>query len=139
MKTKVYEYKGVIGIESDWKAEGLLNDPSTPGQLGFVLDASKVEVSKEALELLRQVPVGHDSLGDVDCFAADDGMTIFAWLGGPLRAVDPADCEAARNSKWDLLEKVATVVDNNPAENFKQYIDVGQFQDEDEDLDDEEE
>lgn len=36
MRTQVFTHKGYVGIMSDVQAEGLLNNPSQPGELGFV-------------------------------------------------------------------------------------------------------
>ena len=54
MRTKVFAYKGWVDIQSDVNAEGLLNKPLDKGQLGFVLNASFVDISPEALELLKK-------------------------------------------------------------------------------------
>lgn len=81
MRTKVFAHKGVLGILSDVKAEGLFNDPTQRGQLGFVVDAAFVDVSPEALEILKGIPKSHDAIGDVDVYKADDGKVVFSWMG----------------------------------------------------------
>jgi len=108
MRTSVFTYKGYIGIESDVKAEGLLNDPSQPGQLGFVVDANSVDIQPEALELLKAIKKGRDSLGDVDVFSAGDKV-IFGWLGGPLRLIDPKNTTGSRDYNPSLLKSNSDV------------------------------
>jgi len=88
MKTQVFVHAGFLGIKSALEAEGLINDPSQPGQLGFVVDASLCEFQPAAIEILKKVPKSHDSIGDVDVFQAGDKV-IFAWMGGPLYLIRP--------------------------------------------------
>lgn len=104
MKTKVFSHRGIIGIQSSYTADGLLNDPTQPGQLGFVADASQVEIHPEALELLKKVKRSHDDIGDVDVFGASDGKVIFAWLGGPMRALNPEEVEGSSSYDASLLK-----------------------------------
>jgi len=103
MKTKVFAYKGKIGIQSDYKAEGLLNDPSQPGQLGFVVEAKHVDISPEAYEALGKVKRSNDCIGDVDVFPSDKGP-MFSWMGGALRMIDPATAEGSRSHYPTLMQ-----------------------------------
>jgi hypothetical protein len=105
----VFAYKGVVGIVSDVKAEGLLNSPGKPGQLGFVADASFVDVSAEALELLKTVPKSSDDLGEVDVYDAQ-GKIIFSWLGGPWKLFRPADISSSSIYEPTLLKACEGVV-----------------------------
>lgn len=50
MKTKVFVYKNFLGISSSIDSEGVMNDPTCPTSIGFVMDASKVLFSKEAIQ-----------------------------------------------------------------------------------------
>ncbi|MFA5312754.1 MAG: hypothetical protein WC375_05445 [Methanomassiliicoccales archaeon] len=84
---------------SDFNAEGLLNDPTKPGQLGFVIDASFVDISPSALEIIKKVPKSGDDIGDVDVYKMDDGnQVIFCWLGGPMKAFKLSDEISGSNS-----------------------------------------
>ena len=65
MKTTIFAYKGIIGIQSSPDAEGLIAKPGN-GNLGCVIDAASVEIQKEALDLLLKIPKGRDGLGDFD-------------------------------------------------------------------------
>lgn len=119
MRTSVFTYKGYIGIESDVKAEGLLNSPTQPGQLGFVVDANSVDIQPEALELLKTIKKGSDSLGDVDVFSAGDKI-VFSWLGGPLRLIDPKKITGSRDYNPSLLKSNVEV---KPTEEFIKAVD----------------
>lgn len=102
MKTKVFAHKGIIGISSDENADGVIAKFGN-GNIGCVCDASQVEISKEAFDLLLTIPRGRDSLGDIDVFKANDGMVIFAWLGGYLKVLDPKKIQASREYNPKLL------------------------------------
>jgi hypothetical protein len=84
------------------------------------LESSQVEFSPEAIETLKKVRVGRDSLGDIDCFKADDGMVVFSFLGGPWSMIDPAESEAARGTDFSLVTATEGV---EVPEDFKQAID----------------
>lgn len=110
MRTQVFEHKGILGIQSDFGAEGLLNDPSQPGQLGFVVNADFVDIQPKALDLLKNVKSGHDDIGDVDVFQANDGVVVFAWLGGNLRAMNPEEIQGSNSYHPELLKSSENVV-----------------------------
>jgi len=119
MRTTVFAYKGIVGIKSDVKAEGLLNDPLKPGQLGFVVKADCVDIQSEALELLKQVKKSSDDIGEVDVFRSDNGL-CFSWLGGPLKAFKPADITGSNS--YDASELKANA-DVKPPEDFIAFVD----------------
>ncbi len=120
--TKVFVYKGVIGILSDVKSEGLLNKPEQPGQLGFVLEANKVQFSKEAKKLLKTIKKSGDSIGDVDCFKSTSKGVIFSFLGGPLKAFKPGEVEGARDTNFNLLDEFPDIDIEIPKQ-FKEFVD----------------
>ena len=121
MRTQVFAYKGVVGIKSDFKAEGLLNKPDQPGQLGFVVDASFVDISPEALKLLKKVPRSGDDIGDVDVFKTNGKMVVFAWMGGPMKAFKPEDGVSGSSSYDASLLKANPSVVADPE--FMKFID----------------
>jgi hypothetical protein len=108
MRTQVFAYKGFVGIKSDFKAEGLLNKPDQPGQLGFVVDAAFVDISPEALEILKKIPRSGDDIGEVDVFGDDKGKVIFCWLGGNMKVFSLSD-KVDGSSTYD-----ATLLKANP-------------------------
>ncbi len=118
-KTKIFAYKGYVGIQSTPDAEGMIAKPEG-GNFGCVVDADKAEISTEALELLKKVKRGRSSLGDIDVFQADDKMIILGWIGGYLNAFKPSDVEGSREYKPELLKATEDV--EIPVE-FKTYID----------------
>ena len=107
--TKVYAHRGYVGIHSALDVEGLLNDPTQEGQIGFVLDAQHVQIQPEALDILKKVERSRDDIGDVDVFKADNGTVVFAFMGGPLRLITP---ESVGSNTYDasLLNATEGVV-----------------------------
>jgi len=100
--TTVFIYKGIIGISSQETCESLIAKPGN-GNLGCVCDASKMKISKEALEALKTIPKGKDSIGDIDIFQTNDKKVIFSWFGGYLKAFKPNKIETSRDYNPDLL------------------------------------
>lgn len=119
METTIFAYKGYVGILSDPDSDCLIAKPGN-GNIGCVCDASKVKISPEAIELLKTVPKGHDDIGEIDVFKANDDMIIVAWLGGYLKVIDPKNAEAARNTNFNLLTASENV---EIPESFKKFID----------------
>jgi len=118
MKTTVFTHKGMIGILSSENAEGLIAKPAG-GNLGCICDASMVEIQKEALDLLNNIPKGRDGLGEIDVFQAGDKV-IFGWLGGYMKAFKPNEIKTSRDYKPNLLKATDGVV--TPKE-FIEYVD----------------
>jgi hypothetical protein len=119
LRTKVFTYKNYIGIQSNVKAEGLLNNPLQQGQLGFVVDAKFVDIQPEALELLKQIKRSGDCIGDVDVFQSDK-CVVFSWLGEPLQYLDSKTAEGSRDHNPSLLVANNEVI---TPEEFKKFID----------------
>lgn len=110
MRTQVFTYNGWIGIKSDIKAEGLLNDPMKSGQLGFVVDANFVDISPEVLELLKKIKTSNDDIGDVDIFKSErSSKIIFCWLGGPLKMFKPELVTGSNNYDASLITETKEI------------------------------
>ena len=109
MRTQVFAHNGYIGIKSDVKAEGMLNDPLKPGQLGFVVDAACVDIQPAALELLKQVKRSGDDVGEIDVYKGSNGV-IFCWLGGPLKVSNPKEITGSNVTDVSLLTSNDSVV-----------------------------
>jgi hypothetical protein len=116
-RTKVFAYKGIIGIQSGPNAE-LIAHP-IHGNVGCVADASKCDISPEALEALKTIKPSNDGIGDVDAFDAKD-VVVFAWFGGYMRALVPDQCEVARDTDFNLLTATEGV---EIPDDFKLFVD----------------
>ena len=133
MHAKITAYKGMLVCELvadksiDDEVVTTLDNPSTFGQV--IMNTEKnLGVSKEALELMKTVKIGHDDLGDIDWFSSVKGDT-FGWIGGPYNIVNPANAETARGFK--ILAHI--LIENEVPEGAMKAIDAGAGQDEDED------
>ena len=94
-QTEVFAYKGFIGILSNPSHEGIIAHPGN-GNLGVVMDASKVRISNEALTLLKSIKKGRDCIGDIDVFTTNDNKVIFSWLGGYMNIVKANEIVGSR-------------------------------------------
>jgi hypothetical protein len=119
MRTKVFAYKGIVGIESSYNAKGLINDPSQPGQLGFVVDANFVDISKEALDILKTIKRSLDDMSDIDIFKSKDAV-CFCWVGGAKTAIDPERHTGSNSYNAYLITKTCEI---EVPEDFKTFID----------------
>jgi hypothetical protein len=122
-RTKVFAYKGVVGIQSGPECE-LIAHPGG-GNLGCVADASKVDISQEAIDVLKTVKKNRDVIGDIGCFKADDGMVVFSWFGYYLRPIVPAECEADRDTDLSLLTASTELIE--VPQEFKEFVDEMQL------------
>lgn len=118
MRTAIFAYKGYVGIKSHPSSEGIVAKPGD-GNLGVVMESTGVDVSPEALDLLKKVKRSHDDLGEFDVFKAGDKI-IVGWLGGYLRAFKPEDIEGSSTYQPSLLNPVEGVT--TPQE-FIDFID----------------
>lgn len=122
MRTKIFAYKGVLGIESSDRADGLMNDPNEKGQMGFVLDSRFVDVQPEALNLLKMIEQGDDEDSEIDIFETDKKVIVIAWLGSPMRAIYPERTRGGSSYSPDLIEK--TVKFKTPKQ-FIKFVEDG--------------
>jgi hypothetical protein len=122
MRTQIFAHKGWIGIKSNVNAEGLLNKPLDKGQLGFVVNADFVDISPDALELLKQVPLSGDDLGEVDSYKSNNGTRVFSWLGGPIKMFKPAVITSSNS--YDPTILVAATFEIIPDPKFIQAVEV---------------
>ena len=86
-----------------------------PGRIGQVFMNTKetLGVSEEAIELLKKIKIGRDSIGDVDWFESVQG-DVFGWLGGPKTIKDTADeLETARGFR---IRSYVSVPNDVPAD-----------------------
>jgi hypothetical protein len=104
--TLVYAYKGIIGIKSAQDCEGLVNDPNDYNGMLYIINAENVKFSADAIELLKKIPCGKDSIGDVMSYkVTTDNMTLFGFKGGPVRVIgrirpaNPKELEKIKREK----------------------------------------
>ncbi len=99
LNAKITAHNGILICQTmaDKSSEECVLISDTPGVIGNVYMNTKetLGISKEALEILRTLKKGRDSIGDIDWFATGDKYA-FGWLGPIHRLVDPATAETSR-------------------------------------------
>lgn len=104
MSVSVYAHNGLLYF---YPSPDLFNDETRfiptddRSHIGCVVMDSKkdLRVSREAIELMKQIEVGSDSIGDIDWWACDDGTHAFSWFGAIYRVIDPKTAQSARGFK----------------------------------------
>jgi hypothetical protein len=119
MKTKVFSYRGFVGIQSSSECEGIIAHPVS-GSLGVVCNANSVEFSADAVELLKTIKKGDDDIGDVNIFQTFDNTIVFSWMGGYLRLIEPSKSQFSRDCDTSLFESSDGV---EPPDDFKSAVD----------------
>ena len=120
MRTKVFAYKGFVGIHSGFKAEGLLNNPRKKDQLGWAIDARFIDVQPEALRLLKVIKRNSQGLEEIDIFETDENETVFAWVGSsPKKTINPLEVTGGSTYDADLISPVTF----KTPKDFMKYID----------------
>ena len=73
--------------------------PTASRHIGcVVLDTAKhLRVSVEAMALMKKIPRGQDSMGDISWWAVSDGTHAFSWIGAIFRVIDPESSESDRD------------------------------------------
>jgi hypothetical protein len=122
MKTKIFAYKGVVGAESDLKNGKFMNDPYSPGQLGLVINANEVEISKEAKDLIRKAPREGGSFAPIMLSEHGNGTTSIGLMGFWKHIFSGEDLCISRDCDLSALDKCKTV-ENNPPKEFVNLID----------------
>lgn len=119
MRTKIFTHKGILGIESSYKAEGLLNNPKAEGQLGFAIDSNYVDIQPEALRLMNQIKPGSDEDGKLSVFETDSNIFVIAWVGDAHMSFDPLKIVGCSSYDPMLLERT---VDFKTPKDFVRYV-----------------
>ena len=53
MRAQIFAYEGVLGAITDPENGLFLNDPKQPGQLGVVIPVEEIDITSEAISLLK--------------------------------------------------------------------------------------
>ena len=124
MKVRILAYKGkiiIIPVEPEkdvdvTKVEGGYWWPTGGSKMGCVVGDTKkhLGVSKEALELMRDIEVGPDDVGDISWWWCADKTCGFSWWGPIYRIIDPDTAVSARGF----------AISNNPHVFDGQYIEI---------------
>lgn len=123
MKTKVFSHKGIVGISSSFEAPGLVNNPTDGKTIGFMVKASEIEMSQDALDSLKLLKRSESPTAEVDVFVSPIHGVVFCWAGGAIAMIDPYHSLGAVTFDPSLLDKAVTIVENNPPFEFVRAVD----------------
>jgi hypothetical protein len=94
------------------------------GHIGSLLLNSSINlgVSNEALELMSQIQVGSDGIGDIDWYQSD-GEGVFSWLCALYRVIDINSSIAARGYRIhaDKCVIIENIITDEMINGIKQY------------------
>jgi len=120
MRTQIFAYKGYLCINSEPGAEGMIASPATaPGNIGCTVEADKIDVTPEALTMLKGLRKVGGSFASISCFDSNDGKIYFGWLGGFKQVSDPKNLEGDRDYEPSLL----TPTEFEVPKEFSDFID----------------
>jgi hypothetical protein len=124
MKSKIFAYKGIVGAETDLENGVFANNPKAEGQIGCVIPIEEIEITQEAIDLIKKAPRESGSFASIMLMDNHIGL-----LGFHKHVFQGEKLCISRDCKLSTLDKL-TVVDYIP-EDFKQFVDyVTQFEDE---------
>jgi len=125
LNARITAYLGVLVCETLATASNKdcslsIDNPNRIGQV-FMNTKETLGVSEEAIELLKKIPIGRDSIGDVDWFESSAQGDVFGWLGGPktIKGPDLKELETARGFRIRSYVSIP----NDVPEDAKAYID----------------
>lgn len=134
MKTRIFTYKGWLGIESSPEAEGLVAKPGN-GNMGCVLRTDCVEITPEAKQVFNNAKREGGSFAPFMLTThkgagVEHGKSSVGWLGGYLQACEFADVLIGRDCDKKAVEYMIEVADMEIPSEFKQLVDKEGFRDE---------
>lgn len=127
VKTKIFTYKGWIGIQSSENSEGLIAKPGG-GNMGVVLSTSACEITPEAKAVFKNA--GREG-GSFASFMltehagapSEHGKSSIGWLGGYLNAAPFSAVKLGRDCNKSVLEDMTEVADMEIPIEFMDFID----------------
>lgn len=124
MKTAfIFAYKGHLGAEVDVDGK-FLNSPTSPGQLGAVIDTKEVEITQEARDLIKSLGrEGGSFAGLMLTKMADGSGSNIGILGlGKVNMGCPPDLKIGRTCDKEVVDD-CELVDREVPEDYRKFID----------------
>ncbi len=127
MNTKIFVYKGWIGIQSSEKVEGLIAKPGN-GNIGVVVNTAHCEITPEAKNAFKSAGKEGGSFAPYMLTThagagKDHGKSSFGWLGGYLNAGKTSQIKLGRDCDKDVLNDMIEVKDMEIPRAFKEFVD----------------
>jgi hypothetical protein len=134
MKTKIFTYKGWLGVESSEKAEGIIAKPEG-GNLGVVVKTDCCEITPEAKQVFKNAGREGGSFAPFMLTThvgqgTAHGKSSFGWLGGYLNADEFANIKLGRDCDKKAIDDMIEVSNMTIPEEFKKFVDQEGYRDE---------
>ena len=129
MRAKIFAYKGVLGALTDLDNGVFLNNPRKGGQLGVVIPVEEVDITAEAVKLLKSASRGGGSFAPIMLTRHSDpvksksqasigllGFCKHLYAGGDLcigRTCDTSILDLCNITEIEVPEDFIQVVDSN--------------------------
>lgn len=128
MKTKIFMYKGWIGVQSSPDSDGLIAKPGG-GNLGVVIRTDACEITPEAKKVFKDCRREGGSFAPFMLTKHEGqatgahGRSSFGWLGGYLNAAPISEVKIGRDCDKEALSDMVEVENMEIPEDFKTFID----------------
>jgi hypothetical protein len=127
MKTRIYAYKNVLGVDTNVEVEGLINDPKSSGQLGMVIRTDAVEITPSAKEMLRNAKREGGSFAPImltkHANPDEHGKSSFGVLGFGKAVFSKDDLAIGRECDKSVLDDMTEIGEEQVPEDFKAFVD----------------
>lgn len=127
-RTKIFLYKGVFGIESSAKSEGIIARPVN-GNLGVVVNTAGCDITPEAKKVLENASREGGSFAPFMLTkhsgpGTEHGKSSFGWLGGYMQACSPNEVQLGRDCSKEVLADMVTMDVNDMMlpKSFVEYV-----------------
>jgi hypothetical protein len=132
MKLNIFSYQNkLILMPIDIENNDSVFFPIKPGiSFGNVMldTKSRLQISKSAFNLLKDVRRGMDSIGDLSWWKVDDGTYAFSWFGPSNRIMDPYHIEGDKDFIiTDQLIKECTIIPNRVPSKIKSLVEMNAY------------
>ena len=127
MKTKIFTFEGHLGAETDLRDGKFLNDPMAAGQLGCVISTSEIQITQEAIDLIKKAPREGGSFAEIMLTPKHDGAIVdkneksAIGLMGFGKMYFGTGFKISRDCDTDILND-CEIVEMEVPDDFKEFI-----------------
>lgn len=121
MTAKIFEHKGMVGVEIDMENGKFLNDITLPGQLGCVISPEEVAITESAKAIIKQAKREEGSFAELMLTKHTDGTSSIGVLGGG-KVFLGSDFTIGRDCDVSVLDEMSIIPENETPEDFIIFI-----------------
>lgn len=122
-KTKIFAYKGILGMISAPGCPGIIAAPGKGGSLGIVIEAKHCDITPEAKAMFGHARRESGSFAGIQLTGGDN--PCIGWIGGYNLACKQIEIEIGRDCDKSTLDKMnlVEVPDMTFPKSFVEYVD----------------